>query len=180
MQITPIEIRQKRFEKKFRGYHTEEVDAFLHSLSYTWEKLTTQLNELKASLETYKKDINRLESLEDALLKTVRDGETTAIHLVEQAKRECELMAKEATIQIDQMIHEAKEQVQALEVQTRNELYQSKERLEQELVSTKLALQETLYYKESILRQLQTLGQELLAKSQGAFDTYAVELARKD
>ena len=29
MKVTPIEIRQKDFNKVFRGYDKEEVDAFL-------------------------------------------------------------------------------------------------------------------------------------------------------
>ena len=39
MKVTPIEIRQKDFNKVFRGYDKEEVDAFLKSLSQEWEKL---------------------------------------------------------------------------------------------------------------------------------------------
>jgi DivIVA domain-containing protein len=33
-QITPIEIRQKNFEKSFRGYQPDEFSAFLHTLSH--------------------------------------------------------------------------------------------------------------------------------------------------
>jgi len=36
MNITPIEIRKKEFEKAFRGYEKEEVDAFLQALSQEW------------------------------------------------------------------------------------------------------------------------------------------------
>jgi cell division initiation protein len=33
MRVTPLEIRQKTFEKNFRGYQTDEVNAFLLTLS---------------------------------------------------------------------------------------------------------------------------------------------------
>ena len=36
MNITPLEIRQKEFEKGFRGYDNDEVSAFLNSLSIEW------------------------------------------------------------------------------------------------------------------------------------------------
>ena len=45
MKITPIEIRQKTFEKVFRGYDKEEVQAFLQSLSQEWERLNAELRE---------------------------------------------------------------------------------------------------------------------------------------
>ena len=43
MKITPLEIRQKNFEKKLRGYDKDEVSAFLLSLSNEWERLVDVL-----------------------------------------------------------------------------------------------------------------------------------------
>ena len=51
MKITPLEIRQKTFEKKLRGYDKEEVDAFLMSLSQEWETLNTRNKEQKHKIE---------------------------------------------------------------------------------------------------------------------------------
>ncbi|MEL6152442.1 MAG: DivIVA domain-containing protein [Bacteroidota bacterium] len=51
-QITPLEIRQKRFEKSFRGYNQEEVDAFLYSLAYAWEQSVAKLSDMTAQLES--------------------------------------------------------------------------------------------------------------------------------
>jgi cell division initiation protein len=166
MQITPIEIRQKRFEKKFRGYHVDEVDAFLHSLAHTWEKVTTQFNELKSTVEVYKKDIERLKNIENALLKTVRDGETTAVHMIEQAKKEAELIIKEAALEAERLVQEANIQARLIEEQSRQASYQLKLTKEQELVAAQAAVQGAISYKEEVLRQLQRLGKELLEKSQ--------------
>ena len=49
MKITPLEIRQKSFEKEFRGYDKDEVNAYLRSLSQEWEKLLDELKELRES-----------------------------------------------------------------------------------------------------------------------------------
>ena len=166
MQITPIEIRQKRFEKKFRGYHADEVDAFLHSLAYTWEKLTTQFNELKALLEVYKKDLDRLKGLEDALLKTIQDADSAAAHLVAQANKESELTIKEAKLEANQLLHQAKDHAQAIQEKSKAEARKTKEAVEQELAATQLAIQETMYYQVTLKEQFQHLGKDLLAKSQ--------------
>ena len=38
IMITPIEIRKQSFRKSLRGYDTEEVHAFLQTLSDEWEQ----------------------------------------------------------------------------------------------------------------------------------------------
>jgi cell division initiation protein len=179
MQITPIEIRQKRFEKKFRGYYTDEVDAFLQSLAYAWEKLTTEFKELQATAEGYKKHIKRLEGLEDALLKTIRDANNTAEHVVEQAKRESDLIIKEATIEADRLIHEAKIKAQAIETVGKTEAGILKHTIEQELANKKIAIQEAIHYKESIIKQLQQLSEELRENSQRLETIPYIEAAKK-
>jgi len=166
MQITPIEIRQKRFEKKFRGYHTDEVDAFLYSLAHMWEKLTTQSSELKIMLEVYKQDLKRLEGLEDALLKNIQVSDVTATHIVEQATRESELILQEASLEAQKLLYEAKTNAQAIEEKSRHEAKQHKESLDKELIATRLAVQETINYKVNMAKILQDLGQELLEKNQ--------------
>ena len=52
MKITPIEIRQKTFEKHFRGYDKEEVNAFLLTLSQEWERLVDENKESRFRLES--------------------------------------------------------------------------------------------------------------------------------
>lgn len=166
MQITPIQIRQKRFEKKFIGYHSDEVDAFLHSLAYTWEKLTTQLNELKITLEDHKKELNRLQDLESALLRTIKDSEVTANNILVQANREAELTIKAAEIEVEKLLHEARDKAQATEEGSRREADQLKNRVHRELAETKQAIQEAMAYRDRLVQQLQQLAEEVLAKSQ--------------
>ena len=45
MKITPLEIRQKTFEKSFRGLDKDEVNAFLLSLSHEWERMLDENKE---------------------------------------------------------------------------------------------------------------------------------------
>ena len=47
MKITPLEIRQKTFERTLRGYDKDEVNAFLLSLSQEWERNSDEIKELK-------------------------------------------------------------------------------------------------------------------------------------
>ena len=57
MKITPLEIRQKAFEKGFRGYNPDEVNAFLQSLSQEWERSVDEGKELRIKLEACEREV---------------------------------------------------------------------------------------------------------------------------
>ena len=114
MKITPIEIRQKTFEKAFRGYEKEEVDAFLVSLSQEWERVNGDIQELKQRLGQAESDVQRLREVESSLYRTLKTAEDTGATLVEQANRDSELQLKEAQMQSDAILNDAKNQARDL------------------------------------------------------------------
>ena len=51
MKVTPLEIRQKQFEKKtFGGLDKDEVQAYLNSLSLAWEQMAEEQALLRSRL----------------------------------------------------------------------------------------------------------------------------------
>lgn len=164
-QITPIEIRQKSFEKSFRGYNPDEVDAFLHALAYAWEKLIVQLDEAKSIAERNSREVGRLQGIEDALLKTIKDADVTAHHIIEQAKKEAELKAGVAKLETEQLMHEAQVKVQAFEVAHQAKHQHLQKRMEQDLVGIKKMVQEAEMYRDALLQQLQQLSEDILTRS---------------
>ncbi|MHB9147826.1 MAG: DivIVA domain-containing protein [Candidatus Amoebophilus sp.] len=164
MQITPAEIRQKNFERKMRGYYIEEVDAFLHALAQAWEQVTTQYKVTKVELEQCKKEIKRLEDLESALLRTIKDAEYTANHIVAQAKQEAELIVQKAHMDAEKLLHEAQKKVQVMEVRSKAEIEYTKTRLEKEVAEMQRVTCDTLQYKANLFQQLQQLAEDILLK----------------
>ena len=57
MKITPLEIRQKTFEKAFRGVDKDEVQAFLLTLSQQWERMNDENKDLKIKLEVATREV---------------------------------------------------------------------------------------------------------------------------
>lgn len=165
-QITPIEIRQKSFEKRFRGYNPDEVDAFLHALAYAWEKLMTQLEEVKSALEANSREVKRLQGIENALLKTIKDAEVAAHNIIGQAQKEAELKAREAKIETDALIYEAKETIKAIEKDSQSKHQHLKEQMAWELARTKKMVQEAETYRDTLLQKLQHLAEDILARSE--------------
>lgn len=109
MNITPSDIKTQNFTRSLRGYDAEEVKAFLDKLAAEVEEmmnenetLTEEINELKASLDGYKK-IEK--DLQTKLLKA-QDSSTKSI---ETAKNQTGMMLKEAELKAADIIEKAKQ-----------------------------------------------------------------------
>lgn len=114
MKITPIEIRQKTFEKGFRGYEKEEVDAFLVSLSQEWERVVGDVQELKGRLSLAEGDVQKLREVESSLYRTLKTAEDTGANMMQQANKDAELQIREAQMQAEAMLNDAKNQARDL------------------------------------------------------------------
>ncbi len=108
MKITPLEIRQKTFEKVFRGYDKEEVAAFLQIMSEEWIKSNDEKKALEIKLESAEKEIAKLREVESSLYKTLKTAEDTGANMIEQANKAAELQLKETQIKSENMVREAK------------------------------------------------------------------------
>ena len=103
MNITPLEIRQKVFEKNFRGYDKDEVTAFLTSLSVEWEKLQDQTKELKYKLESAEKEVQKLREVENSLFKTLKTAEDTGANIIEDAENKASTIVDDMEDEIRQL-----------------------------------------------------------------------------
>jgi cell division initiation protein len=108
MKITPLEIRQKTFEKKLRGYDKDEVNAFLLSLSREWEQVQDEIKELKINYQNSVNEVKQLREVESSLYKTLKTAEDTGSNLIDQAKKTAELHLRETQMNADGVLNEAK------------------------------------------------------------------------
>ncbi len=108
MKITPLEIRQKTFEKGFRGYEKEEVTAFLQSLSQEWERLQDEVKEAKKKVEELQKEVEKLREVENSLYKTLKTAEDTGATMIDQSKKMAEIHMKETEIKAEGILNDAK------------------------------------------------------------------------
>jgi cell division initiation protein len=114
MKITPLEIRQKTFEKAFRGLDKDEVQAFLLTLSQQWEKMNDENKELKVKLEHANHEVQKMREVESSLYKTLKTAEDTGNSMVEQASKSAELKIREAQLKADELLSEARQKARSL------------------------------------------------------------------
>ena len=108
MKITPLEIRQKAFEKVLRGYDKDEVNAFLLTLSQEWERILDDTKEARIKLETTEREVSKLREVESSLFKTLKTAEDTGASVIEQANKTAELILRENQLNADALLSEAK------------------------------------------------------------------------
>jgi cell division initiation protein len=125
MRITPLEIRQHTFDKSFRGYDTESVDAFLLSLSQEWERVSEDFRQTKINLEVAEREILRMKEIENSLFKTLKAAEDAqqeingkaqaeANLITEKARKDAEEIANEAQKKADMVVSEAENKAKFL------------------------------------------------------------------
>jgi cell division initiation protein len=111
MRITPLDIQQKQFPVKFRGFDVEEVYAFLEVVR---EEMEDILRENATLRETISRTENQVKEFRD-MEATMRETLITAQQMVEEyrqnARKEAELLVKDAELKADSMIKEAQEKV---------------------------------------------------------------------
>lgn len=157
MKITPIEIRQKQFEKAFRGYEKEEVDAFLLSLSQEWERVMEENKELRKRLEITEKEVSRLREVENSLFKTLKNAEDTGAQVIGSAQRTADLHIKEAQMKSEGILNEAKSKARAMVEEA-----EVKSRETVDLLLNEVKTYERGYFyledqKENLLQELKTM-----------------------
>jgi len=108
MRITPIEIRQKTFEKNFRGYEKDEVNAFLQTLSQEWERIVDENKEFRIKLESAEREVSKLREVENSLYRTLKTAEDTGANVIEQARQAADLHLKESQMRSEAILNEAK------------------------------------------------------------------------
>ena len=164
MKVTPIEIRQKTFEKVFRGFDKDEVNAYLLSLSHEWEKLLDESKELTIKLEATENEIKKLREVETSLYKTLKTAEDTGANLIEQANKASELQLKESKFKSDNLVTEAKSKAQGIVDKAENEAKGIIRSMMEEVKSLEQSYNMLLTLKEDLITELGNFTSDALDK----------------
>ncbi len=111
MRITPLDIQQKQFPTRFRGFDMEEVDSFLELIREGMEELLRENANLREESRRFEKQLKEYKNMEV----TLRDTLITTQQLVEEfkttAKKDAELIKKEAELNAEELIRAAQNKV---------------------------------------------------------------------
>ena len=118
MNVSPLDIQQKRFHIAFRGYHRKEVDAFLDQVRDEMESLVREATELREFRQAYDERMREHQERENTLKNTMVTTQKLAEDLKENARREADVIVKDAELRSRQLITRAQEDRVRLEAET--------------------------------------------------------------
>ena len=162
MKITPLEIRQKTFEKTLRGYDKDEVNGFLLTLSQEWERNQDELKELRVKMEASEREVSKLREVESSLFRTLKTAEDTGANVIEQANKSAELILRESQIKAEALLNEAKSKAKNTIDEAEQNTRQLLADMEDQLKSLSDQYKSIMAQRDNLLADLKRLSNETL------------------
>jgi cell division initiation protein len=119
MPLSPLDIHNKEFARRLRGYDEDQVNEFLDQVIKDYEAVIRENKELGAELMTLQEKLDHFSNIEETLSKTIIVAQEAADEVKNNAKKEAQLIVKEAEKNADRIVNEAlaKSRKIALEVE---------------------------------------------------------------
>lgn len=115
MTLSPFEIERREFGTAAFGYKKHEVDQFITDIHGSYGQLWEERGALREELERLHERVERYTAQEEQLVSTLRLAQDSADRATEQARKEAELVLREATQQARDIVHKAHEERQQLD-----------------------------------------------------------------
>lgn len=107
MALTPLDIHNKEFKRSFRGYDEDEVNEFLDQVIKDYEVLIRENKELQNQLNTIQERLDHFSNIEETLSRTIIVAQEAADEVKTNAKKEAQLIIKEAEKNADRIINDS-------------------------------------------------------------------------
>jgi cell division initiation protein len=120
MNITPIDIQQKRFHVTFRGFEQKEVETFLDQVREEMEALMRELTELREFRQVYEDRMAEVRQKEETVKNTMVMTQKLMEDQKDNARREAALVIRDAEMRSQQIVTSAHEQKVKLDAETQN------------------------------------------------------------
>ena len=106
MRLTPLDIRKQEFKKAMRGLDTDEVYAFLSTIADEYEAVLNDNKALRERLLELDDKVQEYRNMEKTLRDTLLTAERVTADAKENARRESDLIVKEAQIEAEKAVRD--------------------------------------------------------------------------
>lgn len=132
MTLTPSDIKNKNFKKKFRGFDEEEVTKFFEKLLKDYSSLYEENAKLREQLDDSEGKIKYYDDMKEALNQSILVAQEAADRLTRDAQKEADIISDNAeskarelldnsTTKSNQILQDASEKARKITIQS-NEL----------------------------------------------------------
>jgi cell division initiation protein len=107
MALTPLDIQNKSFQTKMRGYNQDEVDDFLDMIVRDYEAVLQDNREMEKAIKHSEEKLEYFNELKDALNQSIIVAQDTADKVKTSASKESEVLVTSAQNKADELIANA-------------------------------------------------------------------------
>lgn len=114
MALTSLELKDKTFSTKFRGYDAEEVDEFLDIVTADYEELVRKNHEQEMEIKSLKDRLAYFDDMKESLSQSVILAQDTAEKVKLAAEEQSANIVKQAEYDSQSLLNEAKEKANVM------------------------------------------------------------------
>ncbi|MEK6189881.1 MAG: DivIVA domain-containing protein, partial [Carnobacterium alterfunditum] len=118
MVLTPLDIHNKEFPVKMRGYDQDQVNDYLDQIIKDYEMVLKDKRELEKQLQFSEEKVGHFNNLQDALNKSIIVAQDAADRLKENAIKEANIIGLEAEKNADRLLDEAVSKAKKITAET--------------------------------------------------------------
>ncbi len=115
MNLTPLDIQKQTFSRSFKGYNLDEVRAYLHLIAEEIERLVRDVDRLARENAMLRDDLEDHSQRERILKDTLLSAQKVSEDVRATARKEAELIVKDAELLSERLIGQAMDRVGDLE-----------------------------------------------------------------
>jgi cell division initiation protein len=113
--LTPLEIQKQTFSTGFRGYHPDEVRGYLSLVAEEIERLVREVDRLGRENSHLREDLDDHSQRERILKDTLLSAQKVSEDVKANARKEAELIVKDAELLADRVISQAMSRIADIE-----------------------------------------------------------------
>ncbi|MCZ6767248.1 MAG: DivIVA domain-containing protein, partial [bacterium] len=145
MRLTPLDIRKQEFKKAMRGLEADEVHAFLATVADEYEAVLNDNKALRERLIELDDKVAEYRNMEKTLRDTLLTAERVTVEAKDNARREANLIVKEAQIEAEKSVRDIKQEAMNI----RHEIQNLKRQRDSYLMRMKMLVESHLKFLET-------------------------------
>lgn len=107
MKITPVDVQQKQFRMRFRGFDVHEVDNFLEEIAEALAEFCRENKLQKEEIQRVRRELQQYEEREKSFKRAMMNTQKVLDEMKGNAKKEAELVVSEAEVKAEKILNAA-------------------------------------------------------------------------
>ncbi len=107
MKTSSLEIQQKQFNVRFRGFDIHEVDSFLEEMAELFASMKHENEHLKEEIHRLSQEMQGYKEREETFKRAMLNSQKVLDQMKENARKSAELIVADAEVRAEKMLNKA-------------------------------------------------------------------------